>query len=55
MAADLRLKGTIRDEHEAMRVLMTGPYRWGDIVSLAEHALFEARQQPLAKTMGRPS
>jgi hypothetical protein len=51
MAADLRRVNAIESERHALRALMAGPYRWGDVAALVNDALFEARQSAVSETM----
>jgi hypothetical protein len=54
MAADLRRYEATRSESDAMRCLLgLRCYRSGDIVTLIDDALFEARQSAVATTMAR--
>jgi hypothetical protein len=44
MAVDLRQADAFHSEAEAMRLLLSRPYKWGDVVALVDQAIFEALQ-----------
>lgn len=53
MAAHLRKVNVLGTEADAIRALCAGPYRLGDVATLAGDALFDAQQQAAADTMAR--
>jgi hypothetical protein len=53
MAADLARAGLPTDERETIRALCVAGYRYGDVLALAEDALFAARQAAVASEIAR--
>lgn len=51
MAAHLRAIGIPATERDAIRLLTSQGFRYGDVLALAEDALFAARQSVVAETM----
>ncbi|BAL75966.1 hypothetical protein [Bradyrhizobium cosmicum] len=51
MAAYLRSAGIPETEREAIRLLLAGGFRYGEIVVCIDDALVEARQQAVTEAM----